>query len=121
MARIAKVMPVTPVPLVAHALHGGVRSVADLDTVVRARIAAAKARGATIHIPRDDIAYTIETGLRALTERRIVTREGDALAIAGAGPGPDLVAFYAASVAHLLNDAAPEASRDAPEARTGAT
>ncbi len=104
MDRIAAVMPVTPVPLVAHALQDGVRSVAALEALVRRRIAAAQARGVTIHIPRDDIAYTIETGLRALIERRVITRTGDGLALVAKGPAAELVAFYAASVAHLLRD-----------------
>jgi glycerol-3-phosphate O-acyltransferase len=105
MDRIATVMPVTPVPLVAHALHEGVRNIAALDALVRRKIAAAQAQGATIHIPRDDIAYTIEAGLRALIERRIVTRSGDEITLPDSGQGADLIAFYAASVAHLLRDA----------------
>jgi glycerol-3-phosphate O-acyltransferase len=120
MGRIAAVMPVTPVPLVAHALHDGVRSVVALDALVRRRIEAAQARGVTVHIPRDDIAYTIETGLRALIERRIVTRTGDTLVLDSTGPGAELVAFYAASVAHLMRDPADHA-RAAPAPRTVAT
>jgi glycerol-3-phosphate O-acyltransferase len=120
MGRIAAVMPVTPVPLVAHALHDGVRSIVALDALVRRRIEAAKARGVTVHIPRDDIAYTIETGLRALIERRIVTRTGDTLVMDSTGPGAELVAFYAASVAHLMRDPADDA-RAAPAPRTFAT
>jgi len=102
MDRIAAVMPVTPVPLVAHALAEGVRSVVALDALLRRRIADAKARGVTIHIPRDDIAYTIEAGLRALIERRLLTREGDRLTLSEAGR--DIVDFYAASVTHLLRE-----------------
>lgn len=121
MDRIAAVMPVTPVPLVAHALQDGVRSVAALDRMVRARIASAQARGVTIHIPRDDVAYTIDTGLRALVERRIVIREGDTLAVEAEGPGPDLVAFYAASVAHLLCDPVEDRRPDTPGPESAAT
>jgi glycerol-3-phosphate O-acyltransferase len=120
MGRIAAVMPVTPVPLVAHALQGGVRSVVALDALVRRRIEAAQARGVTVHIPRNDIAYTIESGLRALMERRILTRTGDTLTVDTAGPGPDLLAFYAASVSHLLCDPADE-THAAPAPRTVAT
>jgi len=121
MGRIAAVMPVTPVPLVAHALQGGVRSLSDLDTVARRRIAAAQARGATVHIPRDDIAYTIETGLRTLVERRIVTCEGDRIALEANSPGAELVAFYAASVAHLLDDTETEAAAADPAPASIAT
>jgi glycerol-3-phosphate O-acyltransferase len=120
MDRIAAVMPVTPVPLVAHALNDGVRSVAALDALLRRRITAAKARGVTIHIPRDDIAYTIETGLRALMERRVITRTGDRLALSPKGPSQDLIAFYAASVAHLLRDT-PAALQSPTEPKSAAT
>ena len=104
MTRIADVMPITPVPLVAHALQDGARSVPDLDALVRRQIAAAQARGLTVHIPRDDIDYTIEAGLRALTERRMLTRDGDTLTLST--EGESLIAFYAASVDHLLADPA---------------
>ena len=105
MTRIADVMPITPVPLVAHALQDGARTFAALDTLVRGQIAAAQARGLTVHIPRDDIAYTIEAGLRALIERRMLTRDGDTLTLSA--EGETLIAFYAASVDHLLRAPAP--------------
>jgi glycerol-3-phosphate O-acyltransferase len=50
---------------------------AELERTVAARIAAAEDRGATIHIPRDDLAYTVEAGLRALMERRLLNIEPD--------------------------------------------
>jgi len=101
MARIARVMPVTPVPLVAHALKDGLRSAAALEGQVRAQVSEAKARGVTLHIPRDDIDYTIEAGLRALIERKVLTREGDHLTLTG--DGESLMQYYAASVAHLFD------------------
>jgi crotonyl-CoA carboxylase/reductase len=42
MARIARAMPVTPVPLVCHALVNGAHSRAELEQSVAARIAAAR-------------------------------------------------------------------------------
>jgi len=104
MARIAQAMPVTPVPLVCHALVNGARTRADLEATVTDRIAAAKSRGATIHIPRDDIAYTIEAGLRALTERRLLSID-DIGGLHITEAGLRMAAFYAASVAHLLDEA----------------
>ena len=100
MERIAQVMPVTPVPLVAEALAEGVRSVAALETLLSGWIADAEQRGVVLHVPRDDIAYTIEVGLRALSERHLVTRSGDDLIVSA--EGEVMVAFYAASVAHLI-------------------
>ncbi len=102
MARIAEVMPVTPVPLVSHALHEGVRSAVALDALVRRRINSAKDRGLTLHIPRDDVAYTIEAGLRALIERKMLTRTGDHLQLSEEGEA--IIAYYAASIDHLLSD-----------------
>jgi glycerol-3-phosphate O-acyltransferase len=103
MARIAKAMPVTPVPLVSHALVNGATTRAELEKTVAARISAARARGAVIHIPRDDLDYTIEAGLRALTERRLITIDPSGT-LAITEPGHRMAVFYAASVAHLLDD-----------------
>ena len=102
MGRIARVMPVTPVPLVAHALVEGVRSVVALEAVLRRRIARAEAQGIVLHIPRGDIPYTIEVGLRALMERHHVTRAGDRLTVSPQGDA--FLAFYAASIQHLVGE-----------------
>ena len=102
MHRIAEVMPVTPVPLVAHALADGVRSVVALEALLRRRITEAQARGVVLHIPRGDIPYAIEVGLRALMERDHVTRAGDRLSVTPQGDA--FIAFYAASIAHLMGE-----------------
>jgi len=102
MDRIAAVMPITPVPLVAHTLADGVTTMPELTTRIRQRIEGARARGAAVHIPRDDIDYTIEAGLRALIERKVLSRDGDQLTLNK--DSGDLLRFYAASVAHLLGD-----------------
>jgi len=100
MSRIADVMPITPVPLVAHALQVGARTLPELTEKVQDTIRIAKAAGATVHIPRDDVDYTIEAGVRALVERKVLVQEGEALHLQG--DGAVLVAYYAASVAHLF-------------------
>jgi glycerol-3-phosphate O-acyltransferase len=102
MTRIAGAMPVTPVPLVSHALVNGATTRAELEQNVTTRIAEAKERGATIHIPRDDVAYTIEAGLRALAERGLL-EFGDTGALSLTEPGRRIATFYAASVAHLFH------------------
>jgi glycerol-3-phosphate O-acyltransferase len=101
MDRIAQVMPVTPVPLVSHALAGGARSVIALDALIHRQLDHARARGVTLHIPRDDVAYTIESGLRALIERRVLSRVGDKLTLTA--EGETLVRYYAASIDHLIH------------------
>jgi len=101
MARIAAVTPIVPVPLVAHALRDGARTAQALEAAVHSRIARAERVGAGIHLAREDLAYTIEAGLRTLMERGFVERDGDALAVTERGVS--VVDYYAASVAHLLD------------------
>jgi glycerol-3-phosphate O-acyltransferase len=120
MARIAKAMPITPVPLVCHALVNGTKTQAELERFVTDRIAAAKSRGAIIHIPRDDIGYTIEAGLRALTERRLLSID-DTGTLHVSEAGTRTAGFYAASVAHLLDEAPESSVHDTPESRISAT
>lgn len=100
MTRIAAVMPVTPVPLVAFGLNQGIRDRAGLRAFVGQAVETARGTGATILIPRDDLDYTVEAGLRALIERHLLEEEADQFQLAPEGEA--LVAFYAASVAHLL-------------------
>ena len=55
-----------------------------------------------IHIPRDDLDYTVEAGLRALIERRLLVESGDG-ALNLQDDGPKVAAYYANSVAHLFD------------------
>ncbi|MBV2360260.1 1-acyl-sn-glycerol-3-phosphate acyltransferase [Thalassococcus sp. CAU 1522] len=97
MGRIAAVVPVLPVPLVAHLLRDGPLDRAALE----ARYADTVARlDAHIHVPRDDTRYSAEVGLRALIQRGIVTEADGRFTIV-----PDqspLAEFYARSIAHLF-------------------
>jgi glycerol-3-phosphate O-acyltransferase len=102
MSRIARAMPITPVPLVSHAIIEGATTKAELDAIIASGIAGARDRGVSVHIPRDDVAYTIEAGTRALIERRFLTIDEDgALHVTEAGRR--MAGYYAASVAHLLD------------------
>ncbi len=100
MSRIASVMPVTPVPLVCFGLAQGHRTRESLRAFVGRAVENAQATGIIIHIPRDDLDYTVEAGVRALIERRLLTEEDGALTLVPQGEA--VTAFYAASVAHLL-------------------
>ena len=92
MARIADEVPVLPVPLAAWALSKGPGDLAVL---------AARA---------GDQARVLE-GLEALQARELARREAVIWAVV---PGQEaLVAFYAASVAHLLDGSAPQAALEA--------
>lgn len=100
MTRIRDVMPITPVPLICAGLAQGHKTRESLRAFVQSAVDAAQTTGTTIHIPRDDLDYTVEAGLRALIERRALREEGSTLTLTP--KGEKLVAFYAASVAHLL-------------------
>ncbi len=102
MRRIAAVMPVTPVPLVAAALEAGITQRAALKRAVADAIEEGRARGLTILIPRDDVAYTVEAGLRALTERHLLLEAPDGT-LTLTGDGPAIIRYYANSVTHLLD------------------
>lgn len=110
MSRIADVTPVVPVPLVAHALKGGADTADTLKAAVVARIALAETKGIGVHLAREDLDYTIEAGLRALMERGFVERDGDALTVTARGIS--VVDYYAASVAHLLDQDQIEATHE---------
>jgi glycerol-3-phosphate O-acyltransferase len=118
MGRIARVMPVTPVPLVAHVLTQGARTEEELHLAARAVMAEAQARGVTLLVPREDEAYTVEAGLRTFTERRMLSIGEDGH-LSLTEEGRALAAYYAASVAPLLD--APLEDVPLETARTGAS
>jgi len=79
MARIARVIPVLPVSLVASALADSPArawSELELKSEIFARWRALEAGGAYVHVPRGDQDYAVSVGLRMLTLRRLVRAEG---------------------------------------------
>jgi len=97
--RIGALIPVLPVPLVAAVLldHGAMTR-ADLTRAAEARLDRLRAAGAYYHLPRGDAAYALDVGVRALTERRILTERDGLLTPA---PGQEaILRYYAASIAH---------------------
>jgi glycerol-3-phosphate O-acyltransferase len=100
MRRVGEEVPVLPVPLVATAL---IQAKAPLSRETLKEAVSALLEHlpeAYVHIPRGDISYTVEVGLRNLTLRRIVLETGEGLIITA--KDRSLVEFYAASVAHLI-------------------
>jgi glycerol-3-phosphate O-acyltransferase len=110
MNRVRAVMPVLPVPLIAAALqeHGGAIDRKRLEAFVADRAAHLSAAGVRVHLADADgtehpgsLPATVAHGLEALLLRRIIVQEGEILRVA-----PDerqTLAFYAASIAHLLD------------------
>ena len=103
MARVGAIVPVVPVPLIAHALLAQApRALSELElkAAVEQLIERLEAAGAHVYIPRKDLDYAIGVGLRMLRLRRLVD-EKDGLYAPRAIDLP-LLRYYANSIAHLL-------------------
>lgn len=103
MTEIARVVPVLPVPLVATVFSrapGRAFTELELKTEVLRLAADLKDRGARVHVPRRDLEYALNVGLRMLVLRRaVLERDG----LLSAAPGEQaLLEYYAGSVVHLL-------------------
>ncbi|WP_305968828.1 MULTISPECIES: 1-acyl-sn-glycerol-3-phosphate acyltransferase [unclassified Mameliella] len=98
MSRIAGIVPVLPVPLVANLLMRGPQSRAELEAACSSALDSIPQ--AHVHLPRNSRDYVVEVGLRALIERGIVKEVDGVFAIV-----PDeaaLASYYARSIEHLL-------------------
>ncbi len=99
MGKIAEVVPVVPVPLLATVMLANPEvAKAELPALMQAQID--HLGSAYVHLPRDDIGYAAEIALKHLSERRIlrvdnqrVYADQDQLAA---------LRYYANSIAHLL-------------------
>lgn len=97
MARVARAVPILPVPLVAAALEAGVASRAGLDAEVRRLVEALTARDAVLRLHPQGLEPTVEEALVHLRRRGMV---GEDFAIPEARR--QVMAFYAASVRQRL-------------------
>ncbi len=101
--RIANIMPVVPVPLVAAALLSFGESVIrreDLLERIEVYRAHLRRHDAKLVRPARDAGAIMERAWRMLTMRRLVVREGNSYVVL---PGQrPLLEYYANSVAHLL-------------------
>ncbi|MEM9853397.1 MAG: 1-acyl-sn-glycerol-3-phosphate acyltransferase [Pseudomonadota bacterium] len=95
MERIEAVIPVLPVPLVAHAVLAGAGDRIAVELYVTDLLR--RAPQAHIHLPRNSVQYAVEVGLRHLSLRAALTSEPGKITITDR----PLIEFYAASVAHL--------------------
>ena len=103
LARVADIIPVVPVSLVATAfVREPSRSWSELEIKAETvRLSSElEARGAHIYVPRGDQDYAIDVGLRMLTLRHLVD-EKDGLFSARPEELP-VLAYYANSIAHLF-------------------
>ncbi|SEK57562.1 glycerol-3-phosphate acyltransferase [Roseivivax marinus] len=99
MSRIGDVVPVLPVPLVAHLLLAkGPMTRGEIELGFTAVLRALERPVA--HVPRGHRDYAVEVGLRTLTTRGLVIEEDGVYRIAE--DETDLLKFYAKSIAHLV-------------------
>jgi len=106
MDRIAQAVPVLPVPLVAYLLlHNGPLSRESLQATFDETLH--KLGQSQVHVPRNDMAYALDFGLRTLIERGIAQESGGLVSIAQDKTA--LARFYANSIAHLMQDRAADA------------
>ncbi len=102
MTRIGQEVPVLPVPLVARALLQADPLPGRADLERRVSDMLDRLRQAHVHLPRDDVVYTVEVGLRNLLRRKIVVESGGQISFAP--EDTQILAFYARSIAHLFCD-----------------
>ena len=102
MGRVGAVIPVLPVSLVATVLLNAERALSPLELKAATAdlIARLKARGAHLHIPRNDDDYAVDVGLRMMRMRGLVREEPEGLR---ANPDEERVLrYYANAIAHLV-------------------
>ncbi|MES2142994.1 MAG: 1-acyl-sn-glycerol-3-phosphate acyltransferase [Pseudomonadota bacterium] len=101
MARIASVVPVLPVPLVAAALGDGAASREELRERVEGLISQLQSAGAVLKLPPQGIEATLDEGLTPLIARGLVGNDLQPVA-----SGREVLRFYAASVPTKASNAA---------------
>jgi glycerol-3-phosphate O-acyltransferase len=103
MDRVARAVPVLPVPLVCAILQAD-PGIARADITAQVRGALASLADAGIVLPRRTAEQVTDDGLALLTLRRLVQQDGDLFRPADGAA--DVIAYYAASIAHQFADRA---------------
>ena len=110
MSRIRDVVPVLPVPVVAAImLEKETHTRAEVEARFATLVSDMEANGAHVHLPRGDMAYAAEVGLRLLTLRKLIIEKGEGQDALYRVNLPDrlILAYYANSIAHLSGDISP--------------
>lgn len=99
--RIGRVVPVLPVSLLSRVLLSETGPVSAIDLKIRmaAELANLHRANAHSHIPRADLDYAVEVGLRMLVLRRIVEELPDGLV--ARQDQRHVLTYYANAIAHL--------------------
>lgn len=107
MSRIRDVVPVLPVPLVAAImLEAESLTRSEVEDRFKSLIERMTENGAHVHLPRDDLAYAAEVGLRLLTLRKLIIEDGEGASAVFRINTPDrlILNYYANSIAHLSDE-----------------
>ncbi len=103
MEAVGRVVPVVPVPLMATVFVGNPErrlSALELKAEVGRLLEGLERAGARVYVPRRDLDYALDVGLRMLLMRHLVD-ESEGLYLARENELP-LLRYYANSIAHLL-------------------
>ena len=105
--RLAETIPVVTVPLIALALENTDAPLTEAELTEKAarKLDALQKAGARIHMPNGDLSKAVAQGLKMLRLRRLVEDNGTGVKITKGCER--MVAFYANSIRHLLDDATP--------------
>jgi glycerol-3-phosphate O-acyltransferase len=105
MRAVSRIVPVVPVPLMATVFvrnpGRGLASI-ELKTEVERIVERLERAAARVYVPRRDLDYALDVGLRMLLVRHLVD-EKDGVFVARESELP-LLRYYANSIAHLVED-----------------
>ncbi|MEM6482219.1 MAG: 1-acyl-sn-glycerol-3-phosphate acyltransferase [Pseudomonadota bacterium] len=101
MDRIAGEIPVLPVPLVAQSFVEADSPLDRKSLAVAVQSVSARLNGAHIHVPRDDMDYAVDVGLRQLLHRGIVQERDGRFQVAS--DQADILGYYARSLEPLTH------------------
>src|SRR5262245_47328880 len=105
MRAVARIVPVVPVPLIATVFvrnPGRALAAIELKTEVERIIERLDQAAARVYVPRRDLDYALDAGLRMLLMRHLVDeRDGSYAAREAELP---LLRYYANSIAHLVEE-----------------
>lgn len=110
MERIAAIMPVLPVPLMAAVIRNGEPAgitPPDAESAAFRILESVEHRPGEPDIPRADWKLAVEQGIALLVQRKMVSAANGRLRVLA--PRRDFVDYYANTIHHLLTDRAPAA------------
>jgi glycerol-3-phosphate O-acyltransferase len=105
MRAVGRIVPVVPVPLMATVFvrnpERGLTSI-ELKTEVERIVEGLERSAARVYVPRRDLDYALDVGLRMLLMRHLVEEEEGAFRVHE--KELPLLRYYANSIAHLVDE-----------------